>query len=281
MGQCFCTLSESTIKVAIKLPHGTKGIFYNDSSQSFVECDTNQWLSSLYKEAVWTGWMVYNDETGHLGDTRTKKGHCKGIVSWNATHISWLVHSVPNFPRVFSGNTISEIESSEHIYGQSFAYTQFPYQDTLLMAIIQQVQLMESNIYIMNMTSMLPRPPKITDINTIHLTETITHFAKPPHFNMDIYEHFPVEFKSTWNVQTWKRGHPVESSTSIHDIKEMGYQEHNWSDTQDHSKWGVSQHDWVWVGDLNRMSSQMHRGGGGFIIKHAGIANAMRLLIKK
>lgn len=45
---------------------------------------------------------------------------------------------------------------------------------------------------------------------------------------------------------------------------DISYDEH-----KNHSKWAISDKDTccVWIGDINAMTSQFHRGGGGLIIK--------------
>ena len=112
MGCCtssYCFKPQSSIKyVALKLPHGTTGLEYCDQSRNFIHCnDINIWLTQLYLNSEWTQWQVYNDETGHIiNDSKHKKGHCKGIVAWNNKRISWLCHSVPNFPKSFDGKII-------------------------------------------------------------------------------------------------------------------------------------------------------------------------------
>jgi hypothetical protein len=119
-GPVLLLLSSPSCQVALKFPGGTRGIRWDGT---FVSCDINSWIKSVaHVSQPWTGWVCYNDETKALGIPQTRKGHCKGIVAWNAERISWLIHSVPNFPRIFTGSEISNIEPGEHIYGQSFAH---------------------------------------------------------------------------------------------------------------------------------------------------------------
>ena len=108
MGNCItCYNSTSTVKIAIKVPHGVQYIEYNNRTAAFEKKDDiNNWISSLYINKNFTHWVIYNDETSHIEDNKTAQGHCKGIVSWNQDCIGWLCHSVPNFPRNFSTNFI-------------------------------------------------------------------------------------------------------------------------------------------------------------------------------
>ena len=113
MGNCCCVGDTSLTKsaVAIKFPDGVAGIEYSDDLNQFIHCkDINEWLQSLYLHSDATKWVLYNDETDDIVEKgHHTKGHCKGIVTWGDTSISWLCHSVPNFPREFTGKTISLI----------------------------------------------------------------------------------------------------------------------------------------------------------------------------
>jgi len=205
---CFNYFNKSSIikYVALKLPHGSKGIEYCEQTGGFIHCDINIWLSQLYLNSEWTNWQIYNDETGHIitdpSHIHHKKGHCKGIVAWNNKRISWLCHSVPNFPKFFDGKIIPDIETGELIYGQSFQYIEIDYSEEMIINIIKQLHIMEANIFISNSASgsrgnytsgsqinnRLDK--KWEQINTLKLTDTITHIAKPPHCHIDIYSDY-------------------------------------------------------------------------------------------
>ena len=279
MGQCFTCCASDDIHVAIKFPHGTNGIMYQPDI-GFVPCDINQWLQTLYKKHEWTQWIAYNDDTDSLGNTQHKKGHCKGIVAWNTERISWLVHSVPNFPREFTGKTMTHIEPSECIYGQSFAYITVPYTDQTVKDILTQVHYMEAHVFLQHTLYALPVSIKSNEIKKIILSDTITHMAKPPSLHIDIYEELVLDHATAWQVQTWKRGHPLDPSDVIRDIETMGYTTTEWKCSQDHSKWAVNDTTICWIGDLNRMSSQANRGGGGFVLHHSALAQLLRDLVK-
>jgi deoxyribonuclease-2 len=279
MGQCFTCLKEDDIHVALKFPHGTDGIMF-DSGVGFIPCDINEWIRALYKKHEWTEWIAYNDETGAFGNNQHKKGHCKGIIAWNTERISWLIHSVPNFPREFTGKTISDIEPSECIYGQSFVFTTVPFTVDMLKRILTQVHFMEAHVFLQHTLYALPIAIKSNEFSKIKLSESMTHIAKPPSLHMDIYEELVLDHSSKWQVQTWKRGHPLDPSNVIVDIENMGYTTTEWKCSQDHSKWAVNALDVCWIGDLNRMSSQANRGGGGLVIRHPALANGLRELIK-
>lgn len=274
------------VQIALKFPHTISGITYCNDQKQFIKCnDINNWLFNLYLGKSWTNWQVYNDETGHIGNHHIKKGHCKGIIAWNKERISWLCHSVPNFPRQFSGNSISEIEKSELIYGQSFQYIEVNYTVELISRILHQVQIMEAHIFIeKNSINNKLFLLKSKTISKLDLTDTITHIAKSPHYHIDIYsEVLAIHYPCNWYVESWIRGHHIPDSikeTLIKDIKHIQFEDITYKESQDHSKWATSKTDkYYWVGDLNRMTSQYMRGGGGFVCEDADVARAFYQLI--
>ena len=275
------------VKVALKLPNGTDAVQYNEDKKVFEECNIDEWLQSLYKDKQWTSWIIYNDDTNELGNKTTCSGHCKGILAWNNTHLSWLVHSVPNFPQEFTGSTISPIEHGEHIYGQSFLHLTRQADDAFVKQVVQQIHLMEAHVYMKHNVIEVPDIPEVTspkqkvtpkEMNIIEFSSDILHIAKSPHNKVDIYEYLDV-YATEWYVETWRRGHPINAPSHVKDVYKLCVNGVEYKESQDHSKWATSS-QYYWIGDLNRMTSQFKRGGGGFLVKHQGIATALRSFIK-
>lgn len=287
MGNCICNEDSSNCisGFALKFPHGKKGIFYCSESQSFKPIDNiNDWIHSIYKDQVWDNWIIYNDEHKLISEAiiQHHRGHCKGILAWNNEYISWLCHSVPKFPNTFTATAFNEeINQRELIYGQSFQYIQIPYEHDKLIMISQQLMTMEAPIYIEKDHINFPIKKSITT-NTIKLTESISHIAKSPNFHIDIYsECIANRYTYNWKIETWIRGHQIEKQHSnVYDVKNLQYKNFSYLQTQDHSKWAVSDDDYYFIGDLNRMTSQFKRGGGGFICKNKAIVNLLQELIQ-
>ena len=284
MGQCFaCCKTPFISQIALKFPHGTNGIHYE--SNAWKKVDINEWLSGLYVSSTWTDWIIYNDDTHQFGINKHTKGHCKGIVAWNASRVSWLIHSVPNFPRQFNGSAISPIEKSETIYGQSFYYMECDIKSDTLSSIFNQLYVMEAHIFMKHgaVAAVVALDQtyhkSVKKIYTIMLDDTVTHIAKPPHIEIDIYsDHLVKAYPEHWSVETWIRGHHIETPCPlITDIKSLHHDTIMYTESQDHSKWAVSE-NYVWIGDLNRMTSQFKRGGGGVVIHDKNISNALRSL---
>lgn len=299
-------------EVALKFPHGLIGAKYNEDHKKFDPCNIDEWVSSLYKNKLWTSWIVYNDESEHLNPNhndseklekleKSKResvlspsnksdgpvmtcvlkshstgGHCKGILAWNATHISWLVHSVPNFPREFTGSTISPIELSEHIYGQSFIHVTRQADEAFVKKAIAHIYLMNAHVFMKHNVPDILQPKDM--ISTLSFSEEITHIAKSSKNEIDIYSEYLTIYAPDWQVETWKRGHAINTASTIKDITHLSIFGLKYKDSQDHSKWATSE-QYYWVGDLNRMTSQYKRGGGGFLVKNQGIANALKSII--
>jgi hypothetical protein len=286
---CCCFKTKQDIcQVALKFPHNIQGIEYCPIKKEFINCpDINQWLKKLYINSNFTNWIIYNDDASKIGSTHHTKGHCKGIVAWSNTRISWLIHSVPNFPHTFDGTNISELELGEIIYGQSFQYIEIKFSEQDLLNILTQLTIMNANIFEKSTKEDIIMPLISNTFKThklIALSNTITHIAKSPHFHIDIYSEFIAShYPFDWYFETWIRGHQIVETNSmipVDDIKKLKFENILWKESQDHSKWGTTLNsDYYWVGDLNRMTSQFQRGGGGFICKNKDIAIAFSKLI--
>ena len=280
MGNCCCINNEPLIvkSIAIKFPHTTQYIYSNEDSKFIMEADINVWIQTKYCVSYWPNWVVYNDDISKISEKHTSHGHCKGILTWNDTRIGWLCHSVPNFPREFKRNKISIIERSELVYGQSFQYIEVPFNKDMLYNIMHQINIMDSNIYNSNYTSEYKeyeemKFPKINKFNMLKISDDIIHVAKPHTVQFDIYtDCIAKNAPYRWKVQTWKRGHEITANNiNIIDINKFKYEHIEYTTHQDHSKWAVSNDSYYWVGDLNRMTSQFKRGGGGFICRDSNI----------
>jgi deoxyribonuclease-2 len=217
-----------------------------------------------------------SDKSDNQLKSHSTGGHCKGILAWNATHVSWLVHSVPNFPREFTGSTISPIELSEHIYGQSFIHVTRQADEAFVKQAIAHIYLMNAHVFMKHNVPDVLQPKDM--ISTLSFSEEITHIAKSSKNEIDIYSEYLTIYAPDWQVETWKRGHAINTPSTIKDITHLSIFGLKYKDSQDHSKWATSE-QYYWIGDLNRMTSQYKRGGGGFLVKNQGISNALKSII--
>ena len=268
-------------KVALKFPNGFVGVQYDEDHKKFDPCNIDDWVSSLYKDN-----QLKSHSTGGIPSDKSDVqaqlkshstgGHCKGILAWNATHVSWLVHSVPNFPREFTGSTISPIEPSEHIYGQSFFHVTRQADEAFVKQAIAHIYLMNAHVFMKHNVPEVEQPKNA--ISTLSFSEEITHIAKSPKMEIDIYSEYLTIYATDWYVETWKRGHAITTPSTIKDVSHLSIFGVKYKESQDHSKWATSD-QYYWIGDLNRMTSQYKRGGGGFVVKNQGTANALKSII--
>lgn len=274
MNSAHIKTQEPTYKFALKAPHGT-AIRTIAEGQWIYGNNINAWIRSTYHynsnsiapHYQYTSWIVYNDDPPGTPASSSTHGHCKGILAWNNKTISWLIHSVPNFPSFFDGKQISEIAESELIYGQSFIFLE-NIDISRLQDILIQIKIMNPKIYNTNVDIDWNALDAQYPIREIQFTKTITHIAKARHWGQDLYEHLPRRFGGEWKCETWIRGHGCTDSHAVKDAHQIIWGSTSYKRTQDHSKYACSLNH-VCIGDINRMTSQFHRGGGGVVVECA------------
>lgn len=261
MGNCLnlCKDDKITYNIAIKLPHGIK---YLNCMNNTVGSNINIWLHQMHNGERWNEWKMYNDQNPH----GTDKGHCKGMLFWNDKHLLWIIHSVPNFPSEYKNNQLNDILDAEKIYGQSFICIKMP--SDRLNDVLDQIYHMMPYIYIESSTNTRVKP-NLKQINILSITKKIHHISKSPTYHVDIYDHVSSIYNCNLFVESWLRSDVMPETDKVKNIKkiDMKNNDNKWNESQDHSKWAIStEKDIVMVGDLNRMQSQMKRGGGLLLI---------------
>jgi hypothetical protein len=286
-------------RVALKLPTGLHYIEYEN--EGFVKKDTiHDWIHSLYQNKTVTNYINYNDD--HADKMSSTGGHCKGCLAWNyeTQEVFWLIHSAPEFMIYFTkdGKLDTEktvIDHSEQIYGQSFVFLSGIHY-SLLNAILTQLSVM--NPFIDDSCSTMDLPKSSLEerskytVSRMNLFSKpmVDHIAKSPREHIDIYsEYIQPNYGGSWNCETWIRGHHIEQSsneshtnTCVTDNKMVTINGSlHYTSTHDHSKYACNDNEYVFIGDLNRMTSQYHRGGGGVVIQDAKLAQAFRSIMVK
>ena len=280
---CLCCKSSNKFDliVGIKLPNSSSFLYSDNKTKKTWNTDDNinTLFSNIYKKFKATNYLYYNDQmknhTNHLSS------HCKGILSWNVNKFSWLIHSIPNFPESFDGININDIEHSQLIFGQSFIHMEGNIK--FLEKIFEQLYNMNANVIFstidLNMNSALKSENIKNDMEMkLHFfNRNIIHLSKSHCFHVDIYEYIVNSYEGNRNgkgrgggcyVESWLRGagNVLQNTENITNIEKLTI----CNETHDHSKWAISKNkgEWVFIGDLNRMHSQMSRGGGGILIKN-------------
>ena len=279
MGNCCCRQQQISVQVALKFPIGLEYQSTHEKNAWNHGVDINEWIRNLYTGVNWDHWLIYNDQIN--GKEYTSHGHCKGILVWNSERYSWLIHSVPNFPSS-SSSFPNQLDSlgllhPEQEFGQSFVCVT---GDVIhLHSIIMQISNMNPYIYTSNknfsddINDLLQKKTRILDFNEYSLDKDIKHISKSHDIHKDIYEDYLYQtYQTSMLVETWMRGEQIPNSLMVKNIKSIKTGTKEWNETQDHSKWAISDKSssikWVFIGDLNRMISQMHRGGGGILIQN-------------
>ena len=120
-----------------------------------------------------------------------------------------------------------------------------------------------------------PLQQTLSDTECVHSKEgnTFTTFYKSPKWGKFLYEDL-VEpyFHSSFAWETWMNGiNPLPSycapdyTYNVVNVRTLAIGGASWKETQDHSKWAVSQDGStpiVCIGDINRQKSQAGRAGG-------------------
>lgn len=268
--------------VALKAPHGRDAQFVAEGSDSWTPADSiDDWIATVMA-GDWTGHFVYNDEPAGE-EPASGGGHCKGVLVWSDDAAGWLIHSVPCWPAQMP---VDAIRVNETHFGQSFVWLKL--ERDALPGVFRQLRLMRANPCFSqgsdDMWSPMKRaPPVSARINSIELAPGVTHVSKHPKWGQDIFEQLCDTFGGPCLAETWLRPEAPQTD-NVSDVDHLTWPGTDvvYHESQDHSKWAVSvagDAPWTYVGDLNRMTSQKHRGGGGVVIQDAELWRLMRSLV--
>jgi len=240
-------------------------------------------------------YMFYNDEFPN-GTWSETYGHVKGDLLFDDEYGFWLVHSFPKFPLTDH----YEYAQNARYYGQNALCMSYSYAS--LRTIGQQLLFMNPYIYGVQLpSSMATQNPELADAiagNTITsppynrsatLTTvggtSFTDFAKAGGFGIDIYQWMAAALTTSLDAETWQNnGGNLPSYCSgkyeVHSIQSILLPGNiAFPDTDDHSKWAVSEDEsypWTCMGDVNRQTGQLIRGGGMVCLKNDSVWKAFR-----
>nr|XP_022326003.1 deoxyribonuclease-2-alpha-like isoform X3 [Crassostrea virginica] len=287
-------LPENHIIGIDRLSYDGVGFYYMDSLSPSWKLSTvginatghsvEHTLRQIYKNTT-NEYMyaMYNDQppTGH---TSLNHGHTKGVFAYDKTEGFWLIMSIPHFPPERASGF--SYPHSGKVYGQSILCVSLPYSS------IEEVAKIMTFTYPKFYDSYLP--PSFSSENPIltgllsqhqkHVTsppyqlETTLHtsdgvvlhnFAKSTDFHKDLYDAWINErINHDLFVETWQNGAGSLDSNcteqyKVYNIQIIRFPNGSFKESKDHSKWAVSRTgSWICIGDINRQSTQFHRGGG-------------------
>ncbi|CAI5445620.1 unnamed protein product [Caenorhabditis angaria] len=240
---------------------------------------------------------MYNDEWPDSTIWSNNSGHAKGVVMFDKSSGFWLIHSIPKFPSVVE----FRYPSNAHWYGQMglclslgfnsladvaqqlFFYNTFTYQFNLPDYFANSVPLLtrlQKGDY--------QQSPPYTNSKIFKTLggQSFRHFAKTGSWGKDLYSDYVMgELRTSIKVETWDH----ESGTETNLPSVCSQNAHmstlnaayirlpfniNYKTYEDHSKFVVAFSDqnrlpavpYVCIGDINRQSHQLHRGGGTMCI---------------
>jgi len=260
----------------------------------------DDWIQQIFGQHHWNGFLAYNDEIPDEITTKSSGswdqfGHTKGLLVWNEQKVGWLIHSVPKWPHLDENQPfqLPHIPNPELKYGQSFIL--IIGDRNLLESLTSQIYCMEAQVYVKTPDAVTPlRFPEHLP-NIFQLSDEIKHLAKGKGWVHDFYEvGLPLVVGNIpCAVESWMRPTPhhpelmpeTELVKHVQAITwprfgcegQISYLEH-----EDHAKWAVSlepSEPWVCIGDLNHMSFQSHRGGGGILISDSHMWSMFKQLV--
>lgn len=292
MGNCFRTCASigsvvlygtqkpNTYSIILKTPHGTAGFYQSQRDPTWTHCDDVNVLLKREFETPFHHWIVYNDETPTM--TSSSGAHAKGILAWNETTIKWIIHSIPKFPQTFDGTaSFPDICSGELQYGQSIICLTFGIEH--LHQIQRQLFIMHPYVYIANVDyTAYTNLYKTVQNSTYQINDAVHHVAKSPHCHKELYTEIVIpQFGGHCLTETWVRGHECVDTENCKMAEKIVFETFgiDYTYTHDHSKYCYSDKGWVMVGDMNRMTSQIKRGGGGVVIRDVGTASMFKSIM--
>ena len=267
------------------------------------------------------GYVLFNDQDpdGKMSDAHA---HAKGVIAFSARGVEgggsgfWLGHSAPKFPG-FQKHGYAGYPDYASRYGQSFLCLSFTSLEHLDEAVRAQLwnnpQVYDAAVpaaladRLPNTAALaggLPEPPA----ESVHFdvsvglpesrydSEDFTVFAKSRHWGRFLYEEAVEPFYAEGFLwETWMNGVNPDETFCAGDKEGHKYDSVNirrvdpgdgrgFKETQDHSKWGVSQGKHkkvVCIGDINRQQHQNIRGGGTVCKEDPDMWAAFHGLIKE
>ncbi|KAM5307469.1 deoxyribonuclease-2-alpha isoform 1-T1 [Glossophaga mutica] len=285
------------------LDEGSGG--WRDGARSIdsLEGAVGRSLLPLYRNTSQLAYLLYNDQppADYRTENSSSRGHTKGVLLLDEEGGFWLVHSIPGFPTSAAYSWPFQAQK----YGQtllcmSFSFNQFS-------KIGRQLSYTYPQVYDYRLEGVFIK--KLPDLeeavkghhvhqepwnSSVTLTSkagaAFQSFAKFGKFGDDLYSGWLAEaLGSNLQVQFWQHSSGILPSNcsgaqQVLDVTQIafpGLAGPVFSTTEDHSKWCVApEGPWACVGDMNRNSGEMHRGGGTVCTQLPAFWKAFQPLVK-
>ena len=274
-------LNKQMWSIALKAPETSKIITLSEKTPSWKNVSNiDSWTRDMFTKRSWTHFICYNDDPPNK-KVNSYYAHSKGVLVWDNDVLGWLIHSCPNWPEC--PNPICPLPPSALRFAQSFIFLELPV--LLLNSVLCQLRIMNVNIYNKH-TDLWVQSINCHRIQEkqLFIDEDILHFAKSASWKKDLFDDFLFPKFGGGYVETWMR--PTQpDSNNMDNLSVIKWEDGTeYTETEDHSKYAFStncNNPWVYIGDVNHIKSQSHRGGGGVIIKDKLVWSAFFSLISK
>jgi len=245
-------------------------------------------LSSKYANL-----LVFNDEPPNQEWVATG-AHAKGIVAFDSQSNTgvYIMHSAPKYPTVTNGQINTSLPSNTVTYAQNFFCINLDSKSLNLL--IQNFEVTDPVIYYYSGTFKASYSSKTNSaVNTFTLAngDNMFFLSKNPKYKGYLYENI-IEpyFKAGMMIESW--GRPYEESECPPQYEYMSANVEtvtmpngdSWNSYSDHSKWGVVNGENFNYGcscDMNRMTSQISRGGSCLCMVNSNFYATLNNLITK
>uniref|UniRef100_A0A6G5A6C9 Putative deoxyribonuclease ii n=1 Tax=Rhipicephalus microplus TaxID=6941 RepID=A0A6G5A6C9_RHIMP len=283
--------------------------FLHDSIYSKRQNPIEETLWAVYRPTSDIAYAAYNDQPPKVSHGK-RGGHSKGVLIASPDRrrkgVVWLQHSVPRF--IMDPRFDYQYPQSGRSNGQIFLCLSLPIH--MVETIAHHLHIQEANVYMSRLSQWAQRYPvfwallnrryhlptrelKVDHFRTRGLQAVLT-IAKSPAWARDIYvQDMKTEIGDNITVQSWKNGAggPQEpyctreysvTDVLVTELKSNIGRRECFPASVDHSKWFVAHHrNFFCVSSLNRMRSQMIRGGEITCLLDGAPANLFRSSIAR
>lgn len=292
----FVYVDSNTPKTAQTWALSNQDVFDEDNPVAYT-------LNPLLRPPQDILYVVYNDQTppGYNG---TRNGHCKGVVLFDSGTGVWLLHSVPRFMESIGNGRYSFPESGRENAQLLMCVT---FRSSEMDAIGKHLRMEYANVYASaSPRNLLDRHPQMgllfkesfirgrgQDLLVQNMTTSggrrFLSVAKRSILEQDIYSGILTGLvRDDLVVQSWRNGAgdklPANCSRSYtvthSDLVKLSLPDRRsitFKTEEDHSKWAVAVDRPVFcIGSMNRMESQLRRGGEAVCVDDSLLAKLFR-----
>jgi Deoxyribonuclease II len=278
--------------VALREPNSKDYLFFDSWSTSFRTLEDEKFLQKLFQQVDVSNsqLILWNDEPGRAPKSPVKVefpgegkfAHDKGMLHRSATGGGfYLLHSVPGFPSI-DNKVLTPSTPRGPVYGQSMLCISLsdPMSfDRIWKHLAAQKSQVYYNSFKLTVPPVTKKAVEDTDIdpkNFRMITKTVKNDYDLPYEDILV----PI-LKTGWLIESWGRPYLPDTTVGSYQVinnLQVTINSHNYTNTQDHSKYAVALNevDLVCFGGLNHQLSQIYRGGSFVCFSNSHLYNQLR-----